>query len=161
MSHKFTSMGWLRLVGSLQLYVSFAEYRLFYRALLQMRPILLRSLLFVAITYHPNTHMDDEYGLAQQDRLNYRSLLQKSPLQKNCILHKRPMTLSIQLTISTPYHTCDRSLIVGSIKLQVSFAKEPSKRDYILQKRRIILWILLIIATPQLALWPQWTGNVK
>ena len=27
---------------------------------------------------------------------------------------------------------------VGSIKLQVSFAKEPYKRDYILQKRRII-----------------------
>jgi len=30
-------MGWLRLVGSLKLYVSFAEYRLFYRALLQTR----------------------------------------------------------------------------------------------------------------------------
>ena len=29
------TMGWLRLVGSLKLYVSFAEYRLFYRALLQ------------------------------------------------------------------------------------------------------------------------------
>ena len=29
------SVGWLRLVGSLKLYVSFAEYRLFYRALLQ------------------------------------------------------------------------------------------------------------------------------
>ena len=28
-------MGWLRLVGSLKLWVSFAEYRLFYRALLQ------------------------------------------------------------------------------------------------------------------------------
>jgi len=27
---------------------------------------------------------------------------------------------------------------VGSIKLQVSFAKEPYKRDYILQKRRMI-----------------------
>jgi len=31
-------MGWLRLVGSLKLYVSFAEYSLFYRALLQKRP---------------------------------------------------------------------------------------------------------------------------
>jgi len=28
-------MGWLRLAGSFKLYVSFAEYRLFYRALLQ------------------------------------------------------------------------------------------------------------------------------
>jgi len=32
-------MGWLRLVGSLKLSISFAEYRLFYRALLQKRPI--------------------------------------------------------------------------------------------------------------------------
>ena len=32
------SMGWLRLVGSIKLQVSFAEYSLFYRALLQKRP---------------------------------------------------------------------------------------------------------------------------
>ena len=37
---------------------------------------------------------------------------------------------------------------VGSIKLQVSFAKEPYKRDDILQKRPIILSILLTVATP-------------
>ena len=37
--HKVT-MGWLRLVGYLKLYVSFAEYRLFYRALLHKRPII-------------------------------------------------------------------------------------------------------------------------
>ena len=37
---------------------------------------------------------------------------------------------------------------VGSIKLQVSFAKEPYKRDAIMQKRRIIVSILLIVATP-------------
>jgi len=41
-------MGWLRLVGSLQLQVAFAEYSLFYRALLQKRPIILRRLLIVA-----------------------------------------------------------------------------------------------------------------
>jgi len=41
-------MGWLRLVCSLKLWVSFKEYRLFYRALLQTRPIILRSLLIVA-----------------------------------------------------------------------------------------------------------------
>ena len=38
--------------------------------------------------------------------------------------------------------------LVGSIKLQVSFAKEPYKRDNILQKRLIILLILLTVATP-------------
>jgi len=36
----------------------------------------------------------------------------------------------------------------GSIKLQVSFAKETYKRDYILQKRPIISSILLTVATP-------------
>jgi len=41
-------MGWLQLVGSLKLQVSIAEYSLFYRALLQKRPIIFRSLLIVA-----------------------------------------------------------------------------------------------------------------
>jgi len=41
----FSPMGWLRSVGSTKLYVSFAEYRLFYRALLQKRPINLSILL--------------------------------------------------------------------------------------------------------------------
>jgi len=40
-----SAMGWLRVVGSLKIQFSFAEYRLFYRALLQKRPIILRSLL--------------------------------------------------------------------------------------------------------------------
>ena len=38
----FAGIGWLRLVGSLKLQVSFAEYSLFYRALLQKRSIILR-----------------------------------------------------------------------------------------------------------------------
>ena len=45
------AMGWLQLVGCLRLQVSFAEYHLFYRALLQKRPIILRSLLSVATSY--------------------------------------------------------------------------------------------------------------
>ena len=45
-------MGSLRLVGSLKLQVSFEEYRLFYRALLQKRPMILRSLLIEATPYH-------------------------------------------------------------------------------------------------------------
>ena len=44
-------MGWLRLVGSFKLQVSFAEYRLFHKALLKKRPICLRSLLIVATPY--------------------------------------------------------------------------------------------------------------
>ena len=42
-------MGWLRLVGSLKWWVSFAEYSLSYRALLQKRPMILRNLLLLII----------------------------------------------------------------------------------------------------------------
>jgi len=44
------SMVWLVLVGSFKLWVSYAEYRLFCRALLQKRPIMFISLLIVATT---------------------------------------------------------------------------------------------------------------
>jgi len=40
--------------------------------------------------------------------------------------------------------------LVGSLKLYVSFAKEPYKRDDLLQKRPIIWRSLLIVATPYL-----------
>jgi len=43
-----SSMGWLQLVRSLKSWVSSAEYRLSYRALLPKRPTDLRSLLIVA-----------------------------------------------------------------------------------------------------------------
>jgi len=45
------TVGWLRSVGSIKLLVSFAEYRLFYRALLQKRPIILSILLTEATPY--------------------------------------------------------------------------------------------------------------
>ena len=41
--------------------------------------------------------------------------------------------------------------LVGSLKLQVSFANEPYERDYILRKSPIILRSLLIVATPYLS----------
>jgi len=44
-------IGWLRSVGSIKLQVSFAEYRLFYRSLLQKKPIILSILLTVATPY--------------------------------------------------------------------------------------------------------------
>jgi len=40
--------------------------------------------------------------------------------------------------------------LVGSLKLYVSFAKEPYKSDDILQKRPMFLRSLLIVATPYL-----------
>jgi len=48
-------MGCLRLVGSLKLYVSFAEYHLLYRALLHKRPTISRSLLIVATPQQPHS----------------------------------------------------------------------------------------------------------
>ena len=44
-------VGCLRLVRSLKVKVSFAEYRLFFRSLLQKRPVTLRSLLLAATPY--------------------------------------------------------------------------------------------------------------
>ena len=38
--------------------------------------------------------------------------------------------------------------LIGSLKLQVSFAKQPYERDNILQKRPVILRSLLIVAAP-------------
>ena len=46
--------------------------------------------------------------------------------------------------------------LVGSLKLHVSFAKEPYKRDYILQKRRIISRSLLVVASCPIAGWLVW-----
>jgi len=47
----YICMGWLRLVGSFKLYVSFTEYSLFYRTLLQKRPMI-SNLLIVATPYN-------------------------------------------------------------------------------------------------------------
>jgi len=45
------SMGWLRLVASIKLQVSSTEYRLFYKSLLQKRPVILSILLTEATPY--------------------------------------------------------------------------------------------------------------
>jgi len=89
-------MGWLRLVGSLKLYVSFAEYRHFYRALLQKRPIILRSLV-VGVTPYSQLHLEcrpisisnlNFIGLFSTERIkrdieNNRKETNEIPLQKN------------------------------------------------------------------------------
>jgi len=48
---RYTLMMWQRLLGSLKLQVSFAQYSLFYRALLQKETHKLRSLQIVATPY--------------------------------------------------------------------------------------------------------------
>ena len=50
-SYAISLMGWLRLVGSIKLYVSFAEFSLFYRALWQKKPMIWSILRTVATPY--------------------------------------------------------------------------------------------------------------
>jgi len=51
--------------------------------------------------------------------------------------------------------------LVGSIKLQVSFAKEPYVGDHILQKRHMVLSILLTVATPYRRAVNSGTGKIR
>ena len=56
--------------------------------------------------------------------------------------------ISYTMTVTCVQYDMGWLRIVGSLKLQVSSAKEPYKRDDILQKRPIILRSLLTVATP-------------
>ena len=112
-------MGWLRFVGSLKLWVSLAEYCLFYRALLQKRPILLRSLWIGATPYA---------GMASRDAI----------LDSTCNVSY----------MCVYYRALCATVWLWFLKSYVSFVKEPYKRDDILHKRPLILRSLLIVATP-------------
>ena len=73
-----------------------------------------------------------------------------------CIIHMESYSSEIYDAVECEYHTYPYLgwlRVVGSFKLQVSFAKEPYKGDYIQQKRPIILRSLLIEATPYLSTW--------
>jgi hypothetical protein len=84
--------------------------------------------------------------------------LQQSPIKRDYILQKSDIYIShvsircLEVDIDELLPVVDIGMgwlhVVSSIKLQVSFAKEPYERDDILQKRPIILRSLLIVATP-------------
>ena len=73
-------MGWPRLVGSLKLRVSFAEYSLFYRAILQKRPVILRSPLIVATPYL----ISNAFHLWRLLYGIHLTLITATPLQHRC-----------------------------------------------------------------------------
>ena len=76
------------------------------------------------------------------------------------------LSLSILLPVLYVYMCMGCLRLVGSLKLQVSFAKEPYNRDDILQKRPMILRSLQVVATPYCELnsylvWSQWYDLCK
>jgi len=110
-------MEWLWLVASLKLQVSFAEYSLFYRALLQKRPIILRSLLVIATSYEWDVlHIPMSHDIHQHAHTH---TLQKRPM-KETIFCKREDILPIWMRCVTyadksrynkhaHTHTCTRT----------------------------------------------------
>ena len=94
-------------------------------------------------------------SLILQNKTVFVGLFHKNnPLQKSLHVFSSPRTLMRPgcVGLITLQHTLvlymGRLRLVGSLKLQVSFAKEPYKRDYILRKRPGLLRNLLIVATP-------------
>jgi len=72
MSH---TMGWLRLVGSLKLKVSFVEFSLFYRALLQKRPRIWMTLdAHDNYTYQSISSLATHINLSHHDHYTYQSI---------------------------------------------------------------------------------------
>ena len=115
---KVDGMGWLWLVGSFKLHVSFAEYSLVYRARLQKRPVILRSLRIVATPY-----LSSAMPYFAEYSLFYRALLQKSLT-----------ILRGLLIVATPYLSSAMSY----------FAEYSLFYRALLQKRPTILRSLLI-----------------
>ena len=110
---------------------------------MQKRPVILRSLLIVAtpccecmrmyVCMHHSNHI---ILTSAEYRHFYRALLQKRPrILRNLLIEASPYQMYHSHHI---IHNMGWLRLVGSLKLQVSFAKEPYKRDHILQKRPII-----------------------
>ena len=139
-----TTMEWLRWVGSLELQVSFAEYCLFDRALLQKRPI---------VCFIVTTHVYSAASRMVLTTMGWLRLVGSLELQVSfaeyclfdrAILPKRPIICFIVTTHVYSAVSCTVSTtmgwlwLVGSLKLQVSFAEYCPFYRAILQKRPII-----------------------
>jgi len=106
LSISFHTIGWLRFVGSFKLYVSFVEYSLFYRALLQksynISPYVRMQIqiwtLCLSLEYSPY------YGVAtiSCSLKLYFSFVEYS-LFHRALLQKRPIILRSMLIVATPY----------------------------------------------------------
>jgi len=138
--------GWRRLIGCLKLQVNFRRRATNYRALLWN------------MTYKDKASYDSSPPGRLKSRRRVCGVFSiRSTWSLRVVQWERYTIDHLVIGKSWPprYHL-ERLLVggmgwlelVGSIKLQVSFAKEPYKRDNILQKRPIIQSILLIVAAP-------------
>ena len=125
------TLGRLRLVGSSKLCVCFAEYSLFYRALLQKRP------MEICVHKSPSVYMFHMWDMTHSYVRHDSFICEWYVI---CVHNKRRFVYT-DLCMGWLW-------LVGSLKLQVSFARETYRRDDILQKRLIIESILLTVATP-------------
>jgi len=135
--------------------------------------------LYTYICIHIFIMMNKPYEHTHQIFFRFRSLslslsctrthslsLSRSLSRGFSLSHTHSLSRTLSLTHSLPFLwgvlnltyriCCVLSVVwlwlVRSIKLYVSFAKEPYKRDNILQKRQIIQSILLTVATPYRAI---------
>ena len=104
----YAPMGWLRLVGSIKLQVSFAEYSLFYRALLQKRRIMLSILLSEATPYlrlscHRNNRQDKTNAVTETD-IDTHTWSRHVHLQRQ---RQRQRQRQTQTHTDMKTHTCD------------------------------------------------------
>ena len=118
-----THMGWLRFVGSLKSQVSFAEYRLFYRALLQKRPIILRSLLIVATPY-----ISHDFGCqAFRGEISFTWAIARASLPRpsesatTVTSAKKPSKSSDVSGLSSISDTCSRAALTTSTRPSSTF----------------------------------------
>ena len=80
-SHRqYVNMGWLRFVGSLKLWVSFAKEPYKRKDILQKKPVILRSLLIVATPYVKIFN-----GI--ENLRGYRNTVQKTATHYNALQH--------------------------------------------------------------------------
>jgi len=163
------AMGWLRSKGSIKLWVFFAEYRLFYRALLQKRAIIYRSYypkpphtdvrvqvlslcMLLLLCMMIKVYHDDQ--LCMMMKVSYCMMI-------NACVHL--LSLRIIFAVFVRVHFLSMCMLlslclmnvcmgwlrlVGSLKIQVTFAKYSLFYKALSQKRPIILRSLLIVATP-------------
>jgi len=140
----------------LHIYIHFAEYSLFYRALLQKSPIICRSLLMYI---HFACVWRCVCGICGVWLAKYCCIcihiycIYTNTYSSTCVwdlLHVQRYIFEISyisgtfLCIYIMKCTMGWLRLVGSYKLLVSFAKEPGKRDYILLHGMAMGWLRLV-----------------